>query len=84
MSEKEKRMHRCCFAGHRPEKLYLSERQVKAALAKEIWSAYQTGFRTFLTGMARSVDIWAGGACAEAAFIAWGHPSDLRHAEPQF
>jgi len=25
----------------------------------EIWTAYQAGFRTFLTGMARGVDVWA-------------------------
>lgn len=60
MSEKEKRMHRCCFTGHRPEKLHSSERLVKAALAREIWTAYQEGFHTFLTGMARGTDIWAG------------------------
>lgn len=60
MSEKEKQMHRCCFTGHRPEKLHSSEILVKAALVKEIWTAYQAGFRTFLTGMARGVDIWAG------------------------
>lgn len=60
MSEKEKRMHRCCFTGHRPEKLHSSEILVKAALVKEIWTAYQAGFRTFLTGIARGVDIWAG------------------------
>lgn len=60
MGEAEKRAHRCCFTGHRPEKLHSSESLVKAALAREIWTAYQAGFRTFLTGMARGVDVWAG------------------------
>ncbi len=53
-------MHRCCFTGHRPEKLHSSESLVKNALAREIWTAYQEGFRTFLTGMARGTDIWSG------------------------
>ena len=60
MGETEKRMHRCCFTGHRPEKLHSSESLVKIALAREIWAAYQEGFRTFLTGMARGTDIWSG------------------------
>lgn len=60
MDEVEKRTRRCCFTGHRPEKLHSSERLIKIALAKEIWIAYQEGFRTFITGMARGVDIWAG------------------------
>lgn len=60
MNETEKRIRRCCFTGHRPEKLHSSERLVKAALAREIWTAYQEGFRTFIVGMARGTDIWAG------------------------
>lgn len=60
MSEAEKRLNRCCFTGHRPEKLLSSESQVRTALEKEIWTAYQEGFRTFLTGMARGTDIWSG------------------------
>ncbi len=60
MSEAEKRLNRCCFTGHRPEKLHSSESLVKIALEKEIWRAYQEGFRTFLTGMARGTDIWSG------------------------
>ena len=30
--ENEKRLHRCCFTGHRPEKLSLSENEVKHLL----------------------------------------------------
>ncbi len=59
MSEQEKRMHRCCFTGHRPEKLTWSEVEVKTWLEKEIRQAIADGFITFLSGMARGTDIWA-------------------------
>lgn len=59
MSENEKRMHRCCFTGHRPEKLSLSEGEVKNLLEKEIRQAIADGFNVFITGMAPGVDIWA-------------------------
>ena len=57
--ETEKRLHRCCFTGHRPEKLSLSEAEVKTLLEKAIYMAIQNGFTTFITGMAPGVDIWA-------------------------
>ena len=59
MSEFEKRQKRCCFTGHRPEKLNTSENEVKMALAVEIDSALTVGKRTFISGMARGTDIWA-------------------------
>lgn len=59
LTEQEKRQKRVCFTGHRPERLHASEATVKKALASEIELAYQDGFRTFITGMARGVDIWA-------------------------
>lgn len=59
MSDKEKRMHRCCFTGHRPEKLQATETEVVAMLRDAIKQAIDDGFRTFITGMARGVDIWA-------------------------
>lgn len=59
-TESEKRLLRCCFTGHRPGKLYMSEMHVKHALAAAIDSAYEDGYRTFITGMAQGVDIWAG------------------------
>ena len=31
-TEEEKRLHRCCFTGHRPEKLGATEEEVKAWL----------------------------------------------------
>ena len=58
--ETEKRLHRCCFTGHRPEKLNASETDVKAWLEKQIDLAIADGFVTFITGCAMGVDIWAG------------------------
>jgi len=59
MTEAEKRLKRCSFTGHRPEKLQSSETAVQKALAEAISNAYADGFRTFISGMARGVDIWA-------------------------
>ena len=58
-TEAEMRMHRVCFTGHRPEKLKVSERKVVKALEKEIDKAIRDGYTTYITGMARGVDIWA-------------------------
>ncbi len=58
-TEAEMRKHRCCFTGHRPEKLGLPEKQVKAALEKEIRVAIQEDYSVFVSGMARGVDLWA-------------------------
>lgn len=57
--EIEERMKRCCFTGHRPEKLRCTESEVIEQLRTAIASAYKEGFRTFISGMARGVDIWA-------------------------
>ena len=57
--EQELRLHRCCFTGHRPEKIALPEHKVVAALEKEICAAIDAGFTTFISGMARGSDIWA-------------------------
>ena len=35
-TEEEKCLHRCCFTGHRPEKLDASEEAVKAWLEEQI------------------------------------------------
>lgn len=59
MTEEEKRLHRCCFTGHRPEKLTRFEWLVKKDLEKEIRQAITDGLNVFITGMARGVDIWA-------------------------
>ena len=44
--ENEKRLHRCCFTGHRPEKLSLFETEVKSLLEKAIDTAIENGFTT--------------------------------------
>ena len=59
-TEAELRLHRCCFTGHRPEKLNCPVDQVKAMLETAVRQAIGDGFTTFITGMARGVDIWAG------------------------
>ena len=53
MTETEKRMHRVCFTGHRPEKLTRSDRATKKDLEKEIRQAVADGLNVFITGMAK-------------------------------
>ena len=60
MTEEEKRLHRCCFSGHRPEKLDEPEEEVKQWLEQQIDQAIADGYRTFISGCAMGVDIWAG------------------------
>lgn len=59
MTEQEKRAHRCCFTGHRPEKINLSPKVIMSALEEEIRRAYADGFYVFISGMAPGVDTWA-------------------------
>ena len=59
-AEQELRKHRCCFTGHRPEKLHQSPLEVQQWLSEQIQTAMREGFVTFITGMAMGVDIWAG------------------------
>ena len=59
MSEQELRQHRCCFTGHRPERLGMPETEVIFGLKEEIRTAVADGFQTFISGMARGVDLWA-------------------------
>lgn len=58
-TEAEMRLHRCCFTGHRPQKLNMPERTVVKALEAEIKQAIEDGYTTFISGMAQGVDIWA-------------------------
>ena len=51
--------HTCAFIGHRPERLQLSEEQVKEWLAEQIERAADEGYTDFITGMQRGVDLWA-------------------------
>lgn len=59
MTEFEKRRHRVCFTGHRPEKLTRSEETIRKDLEIQICQAVADGLNVFITGMARGVDIWA-------------------------
>lgn len=58
-TEAEFRRHRCCFTGHRPEKLGAAEEEIKAALTRAIRAAISDGYSVFISGMARGVDLWA-------------------------
>lgn len=58
-NEQELRRYRCCFTGHRPEKLKQPEKEITALLETAIQAAINDGFVTFISGMARGVDIWA-------------------------
>lgn len=58
-SEHELRLHRCCFTGHRPEKIKVDPSTIRSWLNDAIDRAIRDGYRTFITGMARGVDIWA-------------------------
>lgn len=53
------RTRACCFSGHRPEKLRLPEVELKAMLGQQIDEAIADGYDTFISGMARGVDICA-------------------------
>ena len=48
-SEAELCLHRCCFTGHRPEKLKRNERDIKAALREQIDQAVDDGLTVFIT-----------------------------------
>ena len=60
MTEEQKRLHRCCFSGHRPEKLNEDPETVKAWLLEKIDQAIADGYRTFICGCGMGVDLWAG------------------------
>ena len=51
--------HACAFTGHRPEKLELDEKYVLSWLEEQIRIAIDDGYREFISGMQRGVDIWA-------------------------
>lgn len=53
------RKYCCCFTGHRLEKLHAAEDIVIQQLDSAISTALQDGYTTFITGMAKGVDIWA-------------------------
>ena len=59
MHEQELRQHRCCFTGHRPEKLNISEEQLCVRLGLEIDRAIEDGFYYIYFRDAKGVDICA-------------------------
>ena len=59
MLEQELRRHRCCFTGHRPERLRMSESEAVFSLKEEIRTAIADGFQTYISGVARGIDLWA-------------------------
>lgn len=59
MDEKEKRQRRCCFTGHRPEKLLVTEQELRDKLTSAIKEAITDGYCTFISGMSRGTDLWA-------------------------
>lgn len=79
-TEAELRLHRCCFTGHRPEKLRRSEHAIKLDLEKQIQQSIKEGYTTFITGMARGTDILAGEIVLQ--FRAKGLPIRLVCASP--
>lgn len=63
-----------CFSGHRPEKLpdngsedSILVGQIKSMLHLQIYEAIERGYKRFITGMAKGVDIWAAEMVLELA-----------------
>ena len=56
----ENRRRTCCFTGHRPEKLTAPESRIREWLEEKIDQAIADGYRTFISGCAMGVDLWAG------------------------
>jgi len=61
-----KRLHRACFTGHRPEKMNMSEREIKKLLRSVITKSIEEGYTTYISGMARGFDLWAADVVLEA------------------
>lgn len=59
MTEADLRKHRCCFTGHRPDKLKIPEHKLAKLLEAEIKRAIDSSHTTFITGMAKGVDLIA-------------------------
>ena len=51
MTEAEKRLHRVCFTGHRPEKLSEAESVVRTKLEDAIRSSVEDGYFVFISSM---------------------------------
>lgn len=55
----DEKRKRCCFTGHRPDKIGKSEDIVKEQIKNEVKKSVEEGYFTFITGMAMGVDMWA-------------------------
>ena len=55
----DKKRKRCCFTGHRPDKIGKNEDTVKELIRNEVKRSVKEGYYTFITGMATGVDMWA-------------------------
>ena len=49
----------CCFTGHRPHKLGISEHKAKELLSNAVDVMIEKGYTTFISGMAQGIDMWA-------------------------
>ena len=49
----------CCFTGHRPHKLGISEQKAKELLSEAVDMMIDKGYNTFISGMAQGIDMWA-------------------------
>lgn len=49
----------CCFTGHRPEKLGVEKDLVVRRLDEAIAAAMGRGYTTYISGVAKGVDLWA-------------------------
>ena len=59
MTEKRVIDNACCFTGHRPERLEVSQKKVINWLYEQVDKAIEDGYTDFISGMQRGVDIWA-------------------------
>ena len=66
MYKDNKRLHRICFTGHRPEKLIRNgenikeiEIAIKTLLYDTIDKCITKGYTTYISGMSRGFDMWA-------------------------
>lgn len=76
-----------CFSGHRPEKLpdggdpdSQITKMLKSVLYTAVLESIDAGYDTFVTGLARGVDLWAGEIILELK--ARGNPVKLVAASP--
>ena len=60
MTEAEKRVHRCCFCGPDLEGLDFYDNEILDWLRVQVGRALADGYRTFLCGMRKGVDLSAG------------------------